>query len=95
MVQDILSYDIINGNVVPIYIEVKGTTLDENSPFDITKNELEIAKIHGKNYKIYRVSSLGNGVAKCFIIDGEELFKKLDFEAITFKAFKKESDKKE
>lgn len=92
---DILSYDIINGNVVPIYIEVKGTTLDENSPFDITKNELEIAKIHGKNYKIYRVSSLGNGVAKCFIIDGEELFKKLDFEAITFKAFKKESDKKE
>ena len=92
---DILSYDIIDSNIVPIYIEVKGTTLDESSPFDITKNELEIAKIHGKNYKIYRVSSLGNGIAKCFIIDGEEMFKKLDFEAINFKAFKKKNEKEE
>ena len=87
---DILSYDIVDGIIVPIYIEVKGTTLDENSPFDITKNELEIAKIHGKNYKIYRVSSLGQNVAKCFIMDGEEIFKKLDFEPIAYKAFKKE-----
>ena len=89
---DILSYDVIDGNIVPIYIEVKGTTMDENSPFDISRNELDVAKIHGKNYKIYRISSLGDNVAKCFIIDGEQLFKEMTFEPMNFKAFKKSDE---
>ncbi len=90
---DILSYDIVDENIVPIYIEVKGTTMDERSPFDISKNELEVASTHGKNYRIYRVSSLGDAVAKCFIIDGEEMFEKFEFEPMSFKAFKKETNK--
>lgn len=63
---DVFSFDIIDGNPVPIYIEVKGTTMNENSPFDITRNELDVAKIHGKSYKIYRISSLGDNIAKWF-----------------------------
>lgn len=89
---DILSYDVIDGNILPIYIEVKGSTMDENSPFDISRNELEVAKIHGKNYKIYRISSLGDNVAKCFIMDGEQLFKEMTFEPMSFKAFKKSDE---
>lgn len=87
---DILSYDVIDDDIVPIYIEVKGTTLNENAPFDITRNELEVASLHGENYKIYRISSLGESMAKCFILNGREMFEKLEFEPMTFKAFKKE-----
>lgn len=87
---DILSYDVIDDDIVPIYIEVKGTTLNENAPFDITRNELEVASLHGENYKIYRISSLGENMAKCFILNGREMFEKLEFEPMTFKAFKKE-----
>ena len=89
---DILSFDVIGDNIVPIYIEVKGTTMDENAPFDITRNELEVAKIHGNNYRLYRLSYLGNNIAKCFILDGEEIQKKFDFEPMTYKAFKKNDE---
>ena len=89
---DILSFDIIDDNIVPIYIEVKGTTMDENTPFDITRNELEVARIHGKNYKLYRISSLGDNIAKCFILNGEELQEKFDFEPMVYKAFKKNDE---
>lgn len=89
---DILSFDIIDDNIVPIYIEVKGTMMDENTPFDITRNELEVARIHGKNYRLYRISSLGDNIAKCFILDGEELQEKFDFEPMVYKAFKKNDE---
>ncbi len=87
---DVLSYDVVDGNILPIYIEVKGTTMNENSPFDITRNELDVANVHGKNYKIYRISSLGESTAKCFIIDGEELLKEMELVPMSFKVFKKD-----
>lgn len=86
---DILSYDIIDGDILPIYIEVKGSILNENAPFDISRNELKVAKKYGKRYRIYRVTSLGANIAKCFVLDGEQLFEKMIFEPISFKVFKK------
>jgi len=86
---DIYSYDVIDGNPVPIYIEVKGTMLDENVPFDITINEKRVAEKYGSNYKIYRISKLGDNIAKCFIINGKELLENMEFDAISFKVYKK------
>lgn len=52
---DILSYRVEqNGDVYPIYIEVKTTTGNLDSNFYVTKNELETSK-REKNYHIYRV----------------------------------------
>ena len=89
---DVFSFDIIDGNPVPIYIEVKGTTMNENSPFDITRNELDVAKIHGKSYKIYRISSLGDNIANCFIIDGDQLLNSMELVPMSFKVFKKDEE---
>ncbi|MBC1515918.1 MrcB family domain-containing protein [Listeria immobilis] len=55
---DIISYDIDSSSpnkVIEIYIEVKTTIGDRNAPFYISDNELNIAKLKGERYKIYRV----------------------------------------
>tara|TARA_A100000171_G_scaffold46746_1_gene51927 strand:+ start:17822 stop:19021 length:1200 start_codon:yes stop_codon:yes gene_type:complete len=49
---DIQSVD-DNGNI--IFIEVKATTGAFNSPFYITRTELECSRINPKNYRLYRI----------------------------------------
>lgn len=49
---DVLSFD-KEGN--KMYIEVKTTTKDQNSPFFISRNELEFSKTHSGEYWLYRI----------------------------------------
>lgn len=60
---DILSY---TENGIPIYIEVKSTMGDVNTPFYITRNEKETAeRIRGKGgiYQIHRVYNIGKDIS--------------------------------
>ena len=56
-VEDGKGYDIISWdeNGRPIYIEVKTTKGDIHTPFYLSRNELEFAKLHPDNYRIYRL----------------------------------------
>ncbi|MBC2071167.1 MrcB family domain-containing protein [Listeria seeligeri] len=68
---DIISYDvdpISSDKVIEIYIEVKTTIGSRNTPFYISENELNVAKLKGERYKIYRVYNY-NGMPKLKIID--------------------------
>lgn len=49
---DILSFE---ESGEPRYIEVKTTTRESDSPFLITKNEVDFSKSHIQNYYLYRV----------------------------------------
>lgn len=68
---DIISYDInpdAPNEVIEIYIEVKTTTGNRDAPFYLSDNELNVARIKGELYKIYRVYDY-NTVPKLKIID--------------------------
>lgn len=56
-VKDGEGYDVFSryedGN--PKYIEVKSTTGDENTPFNIPINEIEFSKLNHKSYHLYRL----------------------------------------
>lgn len=52
---DILSYDIIDKEVKPIYIEVKSTTLDGMNSFYMTQTEYNKMNENKLQYRIYRV----------------------------------------
>lgn len=55
---DIISYDInpdAPNEVIEIYIEVKTTTGNRDAPFYLSDNELNVARIKGELYRIYRV----------------------------------------
>lgn len=52
---DILSYDIIDNEVKPIYIEVKSTTLDGMNSFFMTQTEYNKMKKNYLQFRIYRV----------------------------------------
>lgn len=68
---DILSYDFDeSGNVYEIYIEVKTTKLNFNTPFYVTSNELEKSKLLGEKYRLYRVYEINNGAPKVVIYPG-------------------------
>ena len=54
-----------------IYIEVKTTSGDINTPFYISENEIKASKQYGKNYYIYRLYGLGkSNRVKFYIIQG-------------------------
>lgn len=60
---DIRSFNIENGEPVPIFIEVKTTrSNDPTAPFYITKHELETARSYAvnRNYYIYRVYNINS-----------------------------------
>ncbi|MFI3261214.1 MAG: UvrD-helicase domain-containing protein, partial [bacterium] len=57
---DIKSFDIIDGIISEILIEVKSTREDCEKPIYITKNELEVSKKFNDIYRLYRVSNLNN-----------------------------------
>lgn len=59
-VQDGKGYDILSKQEdgSDKYIEVKSTTGNENTPFEITPNEVEYSKKYRKSYYLYRVFNL-------------------------------------
>ncbi|HBM3607141.1 TPA: DUF3578 domain-containing protein, partial [Listeria innocua] len=68
---DIISYDInpdAPNEVIEIYIEVKTTTGNRDAPFYLSDNELNVARIKGGLYKIYRVYNY-NTMPQLKIID--------------------------
>lgn len=65
---DIQSFEVINGRVSEIFIEVKSSASSLNSDFEISSNELEFAKCHPDSYRLYRIYRKGK-VTKGFIID--------------------------
>lgn len=62
--KDGLGYDIVstdidsNGNEYDIFIEVKATSGDKESPFFVTKRELEISRERKEYYYLYRLYEL-------------------------------------
>lgn len=52
---DIHSFDICDGNVIDLYIEVKTTTGGISKPFDISKNEVDFSKENMNNFLIFRI----------------------------------------
>lgn len=57
---DILSYELINGEIVNKYIEVKTTTGGLHSNFYISQNEIDVSNIYDQSYFIYRVYGAGD-----------------------------------
>lgn len=73
---DILSYEVINNEIITKYIEVK-TTIGVDKPFEISKNEIEVSKIlsveKNSKYVIARVLNINieMGTAEYYFVDGE------------------------
>lgn len=86
---DIKSFQKFEDEYQEIFIEVKGTSEDETQPFDITRNEYNLAKEKQKNYKIYRVIKMKNKIANCYIIDGDKLEELFELIPQLYKAYKK------
>jgi hypothetical protein len=80
---DILSYD-DQGNKK--YIEVKGTTLGKNTPFDVSKNEVETSIQKKDNYWIYRVYNLDTERPMFYRVNGS-MKEKFDLEPESYKAY--------
>lgn len=79
---DIESFELIEGELKKIYIEVKTTTSKNDLGFFISKNELDFADANKPSFKLYRVWSL-NSNPKLHIIGYDE-FSDLSFEPISF-----------
>lgn len=65
---DIKSFDITENGDKEIFIEVKSTSSSINSDFEMSKNEMDFAKSHKDNYKIYRIYKNGSKTSG-YIID--------------------------
>lgn len=52
---DIRSFDVVGGQVVDCYIEVKTTTGAINKPFDVTLNELEFSSENPGSFVLFRI----------------------------------------
>lgn len=70
---DINSFNIVNGKVIPIFIEVKTTTSDARSSFFISDHELETARsvAINQNYYIYRVYNINSDQPGFFVMKGD------------------------
>lgn len=68
---DIKSFDLDeNGKVVDLYIEVKATSLNYDSEFFVSRNELEKSKQLSKNYAIYRIYNSNDVMPKYYVAKG-------------------------
>lgn len=88
---DGLGYDITSYETdgKKIYIEVKSTTGDINTPFYISRNELSASQKFGESYKLYRVFNLGGkNTPQVYIINGD-LNKNLRLNAVDYEALPK------
>lgn len=78
---DIKSY---TNEGMPLYIEVKTTRGNINTPFYISRNEVEISKKYGDSYKLVRIYDV-SGDKKYYTITGN-LGKKLEMSAKVYEA---------
>lgn len=84
-------YDIFSYNIEgkPKYIEVKTTTGDLETPFDLTINEIEFMKLHTDNYCLYRVYNYNEETNKgeLYVLQGKKAFENyFQLEAKTYTA---------
>lgn len=88
---DIKSWDIENGLKVRKYIEVKTTTSNKETPFYITRNEIEKSKQLKDNYYIYRVFNFkkDDGILKYYILKGD-IAETCELVPETYKVYTKE-----
>jgi|BioPla2DNA2_1021312.scaffolds.fasta_scaffold38277_2 hypothetical protein len=85
---DILSADIIDGKLEPIYVEVKSTTDQYDTPFFVSKNQVEISKEKGKNYRVFRIFDISSTSPSFYTADGE-LEENFILDPVTFSAMYK------
>lgn len=93
-VKDGMGYDIISFSEdgSSVYIEVKTTTGDQNTPFDISLNEFLFAKENTSNHKIYRLYNYNeeSNNADFYILDNP--ISQLLFQPTGFKAYNKKEE---
>ena len=79
---DVLSFD-ASGN--EMFVEVKSTKSDKNTPFFITRNELERSKQEQENFYIYRVYNFNDEhiTGDVLVIQGDA--SNLCIEAVNYK----------
>lgn len=70
---DIRSYNIVNGEAIPIFIEVKTTTSNQLKEFFITEHELQTARSEAvnRNYYIYRVYNINSDQPMFYYMKGD------------------------
>lgn len=87
---DIESWDICNGNIEKIYIEVKTTIGKIDTPIDISAKEVEVSKQLGDKYYIYRIFGIKkvNNIINYYIINGD-ITKTFDLVPSVYKAYLK------
>lgn len=88
---DVQSVDIVGDNKThDIYIEVKTTEGGIDTPFNISKNELEVSRRLKEYYYLYRIFNLkqNSGEVNFYKVKGA-LDENYDLEATDFRAYKK------
>lgn len=87
---DILSFEKNEqGEYVKKYIEVKSTKGGEETPIDITADEIEFAKKHIDNYYLYRVIYSDSDKRSYKIVKGKDLLDLYNFVPINYKIYSK------
>lgn len=87
---DIESWKVVGEEFEKIYIEVKTTTGDINTPFDISDKEVSVSKQFGDRFYIYRLFGVQKVTSKInyYIINGD-VEKNFDLVPTSFKAYLK------
>lgn len=89
---DIQSFDIVDDKEKEIFIEVKSTSSSLTSDFEMSSNELEFAKNHQDNYKLYRIYKNGKKT-KGYIVEAS-LYDNFDFTPVSYKVSIKPTEEK-
>lgn len=85
---DIVSWDVNNGEMKKIYIEVKTTEGDIKTPFEISDTEVRISKELSEDYYIYRIFGIEKVTRKInyYIIKGD-IQNNFDLVPTSYKAY--------
>lgn len=68
---DFESIEMRNGRLAKIFVEVKATKDQNDTPFFLSKNELDISKIKKESYRLFRIFDLASINPKYYYADGE------------------------
>lgn len=68
---DLESVDFRDDKLVKIFIEVKTTKDIKDTPFFVSKNQVNISKIKKKQYRILRIFDIASIIPKYYFADGE------------------------
>ncbi len=81
-----LSYDMIDDCIKEIYIEVKSTKNNINTPFFMSPNEMEFAREKTVQFRIYRLYKGESGKLDYYIINNplKEGDKKIQFKPVSY-----------